>query len=109
MTKSTKEILVEVAKILEQRDGQYGGFQNVALASQKMKLINRYPPQLDKGGEGMLGKHSRITPKEAIQKEALDNIAQKMARIACGNSHADNWLDIIGYAIFALQALNIKD
>jgi hypothetical protein len=42
----------------------------------------------------------------APQREALDQIATKLARILCGDAnHADHWRDLAGYARLAAASL----
>ena len=80
--------------ILRERGKTYGPFERHASISQAIKkAIFLY-------GYGMpIG----LTPD---QKEALEMIAHKIARIANGNpNHIDNWDDIAGYATLVADEL----
>jgi hypothetical protein len=83
--------------ILEERSHTHGDFKENAEAAQILKNTIRIykKPGIE------------LTP---VQREALDNICQKIARIITGNpNHADNWLDVSGYATLALRELtNVK-
>ena len=71
--------------ILEERQKTHGDFTNVAAFSQTMKAFCReqmYWPCLS-----------------CEQRESIDNIIQKMARVFAGDPNfADHWADIAGYA-----------
>jgi hypothetical protein len=85
LSNTTTEILTERAKT-------HGDFRNTAELGQGAKLIWR-----SESG------WSRLTP---TQREALDMIASKIARILCGNPHAaDHWVDIQGYAQLVAEDL----
>jgi hypothetical protein len=74
--------------ILEERQKTHGEFADVAEISQELKNVFR-----NKEGWVSLTR---------VQREALDNIAQKTARIFSGNPNfADHWVDIQGYAKLA--------
>ena len=74
-----------VEAILEERGRRYGLFKDLAAMSQTIK-------DMMKQEEGW----ARLAPD---QKEALEVIAQKIARILNGDpDYADSWLDIAGYA-----------
>lgn len=74
--------------ILEERQETHGEFADVAEISQELKNVFR-----NKEGWVSLTR---------VQREALDNIAQKIARIFSGNPNfADHWVDIQGYAKLA--------
>lgn len=76
-----------VAGILAQRGKRYGVFTGQAEISQHLKLtISRY---LDKRDQHL----------DDDQREALEMICHKIARIINGDPHyADSWIDIAGYA-----------
>jgi hypothetical protein len=74
--------------ILEERQGTHGDFAWVAEISQELKDCFRQKADW-----------YNLTN---VQREALDNIAQKTARIFSGNPNfADHWVDIQGYAKLA--------
>ena len=74
--------------ILEERQKTHGDFAWVAEISQELKDCFRQKADW-----------YNLTN---VQREALDNIAQKTARIFSGNPNfADHWVDIQGYAKLA--------
>jgi hypothetical protein len=74
--------------ILEERQETHGDFTWVAETSQELKEYFRNKADW-----------YNLTN---VQREALDNIAQKTARIFAGNPNfADHWVDIQGYAKLA--------
>ena len=76
-----------IDKTLEERQGTHGDFAKNAECAQALKLC--------------MYDHV-VCSLTHVQREALENICQKMARILTGNpSHADNWHDIAGYATLA--------
>lgn len=76
---------MSVQDTLATRGEQYGQFKDVAALSQELKDVYY--------GGASYGK------MDAIQREALDMIASKIARILNGNPHNyDSWHDIAGYA-----------
>lgn len=78
--------------ILEERQGTHGEFKDVAPISQTLKIYFRAQSTWD-----------ALT---FVQQEALDNIAQKIARIFAGNHNfPDHWIDIQGYAKLAQQEI----
>lgn len=75
----------DVDAVLDQRAGTYGTFVHVAKLSQQLKHWMRQ-------GDA----YHKLTPD---QREALDMIASKLARIVNGEpDYADSWVDIAGYA-----------
>ena len=91
---SKSQASTEYAKkdILEERRGTHGEFKDVASISQTLKIYFRAQSTWD-----------ALT---FVQQEALDNIAQKVARIFAGNHNfADHWVDIRGYAKLAQQEI----
>ena len=71
--------------LLEQRQQTHGDFTDVALVAQATKDIWRT-------GTGW----KNLSP---VQREGLEMIAHKIARIICGNpNHLDHYIDIVGYA-----------
>lgn len=84
---------VSVDTTLNARGSTYGRFVDVAAVAQSLKRAAREHP-----GWGRL---------EADQREALDNVFMKIARILCGDpSYVDNWHDISGYAKLVEDRLN---
>jgi hypothetical protein len=82
---------VEIGQILEERGTRYGEFEDQSFLSQSLKDIMRH------GGWDRLGDD---------QKEALEMMAVKMARILNGNpDHIDSWHDIAGYALLVVDRL----
>lgn len=74
--------------ILKERQETHGDFADVAEISQELKDYFR--------------QKASWYDLTYIQREALDNIAQKTARIFAGNPNfADHWVDIQGYAKLA--------
>jgi hypothetical protein len=73
---------------LEQRS-IYGSFRMKAAWIQGAKLAIRETPNWNS--------------LQCAEQEALDNIMQKMGRILFGEYHADNYLDIAGYATLVLR------
>ena len=72
-------------KILEQRHNTYGLFMTQALLTQTLKEVARGAANYEH--------------MAADQKEALDMIFSKIARILNGDpNYADSWVDIAGYA-----------
>jgi hypothetical protein len=71
--------------ILKQRHNTYGLFMSQALLTQTFKEVAR--------------RSVNYEHMDADQKEALDMIFSKVARILNGNpNYADSWVDIAGYA-----------
>lgn len=75
----------EINKVLSERGANYGDFAFVAFRSQQIQNHLRvHDPE------------KQYTP---TQREALQMIASKLARIVIGNpGHRDSWIDIAGYA-----------
>lgn len=74
---------------LQARGQKYGDYGAMATVAQKIK-------------ESM-GPRAHLS---AVQRESLDLIATKIARIVCGDPNLpDNWLDIEGYAKLARDRL----
>ena len=83
-----------VAEVLKERQGTHGSFTENAKCSQELKSI--------------VYEYGTDNPElfSSVQREALDNICQKMARIITGNpNHVDSWVDIAGYATLAVKDL----
>jgi len=75
----------DVDAILSERGVRYGLFKNHAGISQKLK----FEMQVHEGWNRL----------DSDQREALEMIAHKIARILNGDpDYADSWVDIAGYA-----------
>lgn len=80
--------------VLSERGGTHGAFKDNAAGAQRIKDILR-------DGENW----RRMSD---VQRESLDMIAHKIARILSGNPfYRDHWVDIAGYA--KLAALTLAD
>ena len=89
------EVDTDVDDILDERAATYGSFEDVAETAQSIKDILY-------GTTGL--------PKiRSDQREALDMIASKIARIVNGDpDYVDSWLDIAGYATLVADRLQGK-
>lgn len=80
--------------ILNEREETHGNFSITAQYAQGFKDIIKE-------------REGKLSP---LQKEALDMISSKMARILCGNvNEPDHWRDIAGYAELVATALTPKN
>lgn len=71
-------------ELLAERAKTHGDFGDVAYVAQGIRAALQYQGRV------------RLSDR---QREALDMIASKLARIVCGDPcHADHWDDIAGYA-----------
>ena len=76
-----------ITDVLTERGKRYGAFKDQANISQTLKDVLR---------KHINGRKINI---EGDQKEALEMICHKLARIANGDpDYADSWVDIAGYA-----------
>lgn len=83
---------MKINETLQEREKNYGDFAETAGAAHDIK------------GAIAAWEKSNLSPP---QKEALDMIAVKIARIITGNpDYADNWHDIAGYATLVEQYIN---
>ena len=83
-----------VGDILEERAKVHGDFAKQAEVSQVLKIRV----------ESFSG------PLTDVQKEALDMILHKIARIVVGcPNHRDHWDDIAGYATLVSNEIGAKD
>lgn len=79
-------------QILKQRAETHGSFCGVAVVAQELKAV--------------ISTASGYPNLNLQQKEALDMIASKIARIVCGNpDFKDHWDDISGYAMLVGRTL----
>tara|TARA_R110000796_G_scaffold9084_1_gene31252 strand:- start:27 stop:287 length:261 start_codon:yes stop_codon:yes gene_type:complete len=73
----------DVKDTLDQREKQHGDYLKVATVAQSIK-------------DALDWQQGKLSP---VQRESLDMIVTKMARIVCGDPNIiDHWLDIEGYA-----------
>ena len=76
---------MSVQQTLEERQSTHGDFEDVARAAQMLKTVIQNQP----GWKNL----------NAMQRESMDMIACKMARILAGNPNfKDHYVDIQGYA-----------
>lgn len=88
--------MTDVDEVLDERGTNYGSFSGVARHSQQLK-------HWFKQGDS----YHKLSPD---QKEALDMIASKLARIVNGDpEYADSWIDIAGYAKLVSDRLEGKE
>lgn len=86
--------MTDVHEILDERQNQYGSFENVALYTE---LVNKV---LSNNTEN----------RTDAMNMAIYMIASKLARIASGNpNHKDSWVDIAGYAQLIVNILESED
>ena len=82
-----------VEKTLNERGNRYGEFKDHAHISQSIKQI--------------IQSNQSFNDMESYQKEALEMIAHKIARIINGDSdYIDSWHDISGYATLVVNELS---
>jgi hypothetical protein len=85
-----------VRELLEERAARYGSFTTHSKIAQHLKDI--------------ITVEDNWVDMSATQKEALDMIAHKIARILNGDpDYADNWVDIAGYAQLVADELEKKN
>lgn len=81
-----------VFKTLDDRGHLYGNYEVMATCAQRIKEA--------------MGPRAHMS---AVQRESLDLIATKIARLCCGDpDNADSWLDIEGYAKLARDRLPVQ-
>jgi hypothetical protein len=77
-------------QLLQERAKTHGDYGQTAQTAQVLKRLIRHAPAYADMSER--------------QKESLEMIATKLARIMCGNPHEpDHWKDIAGYALLAVK------
>lgn len=82
-----------MSELLEQRGQNYGDFSGTANISQSLKNAVKNSVQYDS-----------LKP---FQKESIEMILHKIARILNGNpNYIDSWKDIIGYSQLVVDRLN---
>ncbi len=82
--------MTDIETILSERQSVYGDYDNVACSSQAIKCI------IQNGAS-----YRRLS---IVERESLDMIANKLARIINGKFCADSWLDISGYAELVVRS-----
>ncbi len=86
-----KRAMTSVESTLAEREQTHGSFDRYAEVVQELKDATKRP-----------GLH-------VVQREALDMICSKVARIVVGNAdEADHWHDIAGYAMLVEKWLHDK-
>lgn len=92
-----KRNMADIDETLQQRGSRYGLFENQAEVSQDLKsTVNVH---LRRRGKWL----------QPFQKEALELICHKMARIINGDeNYDDSWADIAGYATLVAKRLQGK-
>ena len=84
----------DVKDTLAERETMHGDYREVSTVAQSIKYA------LD-------CRQAKLSP---AQRESLDMIATKMARIVCGDPNIiDHWLDIEGYARLVRNGLEEKE
>lgn len=82
-----------VNKLLDEREIRYGKFENHARIAQGLKSV--------------LQQEQKWAALNPSQKEALEMICHKIARVMNGDpSYIDNWTDIAGYAVLIERELS---
>jgi uncharacterized protein (UPF0297 family) len=86
----------EIKEILEERGRIYGDYQDVSRVSQQLKSTMRNV--------------ENWKSLDSQKKESFDMIANKIARILCGDpKYIDNYRDIIGYIQLIIDSLSYTD
>jgi len=87
-----KENAMKINNILQERGNNYGSFRTQGFLSQQLKTAMSF--------------HMGYASLSASQKEALEMIQHKIARIINGNAnYVDSWVDIAGYATLIVDEL----
>ena len=90
--------MTEVRDILNQREKEYGSFRRISRIAQDLKIAVIEPA---------LNSSSGIAD---YQREAIEMICSKMARVAEGdNNKIDTWQDIAGYATLVVDILKKEE
>lgn len=85
-----------IRAVLDQREKTYGDYGDVSDSSQRIKNVLRQNPNWDE--------------LYLFQRESLDMIANKIARIVNGDpEYLDSWVDIVGYAQLVVDRLKDAD
>ena len=84
---------MQVKEILQERGKRYGEFKDHAEISQLIKFA-------------MFESHGKELRLSADQRESLEMIAHKLARIVNGDpDYVDSWVDIVGYSQLVVDRL----
>ena len=91
---------MEINEILEQREKTHGDYTTVAKIAQTLKkVISWY----------VYGEYNQLKISES-QKEALDMICSKIARICNGDANKpEHWEDVAGYAMLIIRELEKQE
>lgn len=85
-----------IDKVLQERGNRYGDFSDHAQICQDLKVIMQ---------NTSVNGWNKLSP---VQKQALEVIADKIARILSGDpNYDDNWIDIQGYAKLVQERLPV--
>ncbi len=91
---SSPTLALDVSDILDTRHRQHGTFEELSMTTTAIKGALRDSPNYSGG---------KLAPD---QRESLDMIAYKMARVAHGDPHlVEHWDDIAGYATLVSDRL----
>ena len=94
---NTQPNLLTVNEMLAEREDRYGAFENHAARSQALK-------------ETLIGGASSWSHMKPFQRESIEMIAHKLARIMNGDpNYIDNWTDIAGYAQLVVDILEQRE
>ena len=94
--KSMQSNGTNVNDMLAGREGRYGSFQGHAKIAQGLKAVMHERS----GWDGLADD----------QKEALEMIQHKIARILNGDpNYTDNWIDLVGYAQLVVNRLEKEE
>jgi hypothetical protein len=86
--------MTDIQNILDERKKTHGSFEVSSYTSQVLKDNMRDSPNW--------------VELDMDQKECLDMVAHKIARILCGNHNEfDHYVDIIGYCTLVLNRLKV--
>lgn len=82
--------LQPITELLVKRDKTHGPFPDQAATTQSLKYLIRHHPKWDDLND--------------MQRESLEMIAHKIARILAGDpNEPDHWNDIAGYAMLPVK------
>lgn len=88
---------MNIDEILAERKKTHGNFKDQARVSQRLKST-------------LVSEIKADAPYTATQREALEMICHKMARIVAGDpDFADHWRDIAGYATLVADELEAQN